>query len=592
LGDIQKGDAVVPKKVNRREFLKVSAIAGLTLSMAPGVIWAEEPKPLRLLNPQPTASGKLVGVEPIDPLVMEDHSDSFLAWRKAKIQNRIIVHIDSHIDIEWISDPDLKRIADAQTTAELRQLQLDPLHPEERPTKPLSIMNYLYPAMKEKMAKELYWVLPDSFMQGGSVLHIFKDHLVETVDRLSIDMLNSFKLKNGVIKGRLFGIPFTLCKLSDLPSFRETIVLDIDVDYFDPPNLRQRITSPPLWPEDLIAHLRKRKISTDLVSVCYSVRGGYLPLEHKFLGDDLAQMLKDPRGSDTAAAKRSRHRRSGVEYYAQGKYPEALQEFQSALESNPSDPSLQYWLSLMYRQMGKREEASAALARCISLDRFYGDLLFYDADYYANKKIFENALPLYDQLFRKEPRYMKGIFGAGLCSSKLGKPEQALQYYQKCIALFPKYFLAHFDLAVLYAELKKFNLAEEHFRSCLKLNPYFGKAWNNLALLYFDQGEKEKALEPFQKTVTLNPCYKRAQNNIGILYASQGKMDEALLHFRKATQIDPQYGPAYRNLARAHYLQGNLNEALAASEQALKLEPDNSSNILLRDEIKRNMKNP
>jgi len=41
----------MPKKVNRREFLKVSAAAGFTLSMAPDVIFAEEPKPLQLLRP-------------------------------------------------------------------------------------------------------------------------------------------------------------------------------------------------------------------------------------------------------------------------------------------------------------------------------------------------------------------------------------------------------------------------------------------------------------------------------------------------------------------------------------------------------------
>ncbi len=580
------------KEVNRREFLKVSAIAGLALSMAPDVILAEDRNPLQLLKPQKTTSGKLVGVEPIDPLVMEDHSDSFLAWREAKIQNRIIVHIDSHIDIEWISDPDLKRISTAQTKEKLRQLQLDPLHPEERRSKPLTIMNYLYPAMKEKMAKELYWVLPDSFMEGGSVLNQFKEHLVETVDQLSIEMLNSFKLRKGVIQGQLFEVPFTVCKLSDLPSFRETIVLDIDVDYFDPPNLRKRMITPPLWPEDLISLLRKRKISADLVSVCYSVRGGYLLLEHKFLGDDLAQMLKDPKGSDRATAKRMKQRRAGIQHYAQGKYPEALQEFQSALGNNPTDPSLPYWMSLIYRQMGKREEASAASARASSLDRFYGTPLLYDSDYYLNKKIFDKALASYEEILRQEPQYLKAILGAGVACSKQGKREKALAYYKKCIDRFPRYFLPHFDIAVLYAEQKKFNLAAEHFRDCLKLNPYFGKAWNDLALLYFDQGEKEKAMEPFQKTLTLNPCYKRAQNNMGILYAGQGKIDEAILHFRNATQIDSQYAPAFRNLARIHFLQGNLKEALAASERALKLEPNNAQMIQLRDEIKRSMKNP
>jgi nitroreductase len=43
------------KKVNRREFLKVSAAAGLALSMASDVVFAEEPKAVQLLKPSADA---------------------------------------------------------------------------------------------------------------------------------------------------------------------------------------------------------------------------------------------------------------------------------------------------------------------------------------------------------------------------------------------------------------------------------------------------------------------------------------------------------------------------------------------------------
>ena len=49
--DIPKGGAGMSKKVNRREFLKVSAAAGLALSMASDVVFAEEPKAVQLLKP-------------------------------------------------------------------------------------------------------------------------------------------------------------------------------------------------------------------------------------------------------------------------------------------------------------------------------------------------------------------------------------------------------------------------------------------------------------------------------------------------------------------------------------------------------------
>src|SRR4030042_5978619 len=209
--------------------------------------------------------GKLIGTEPINAILMEDHSDSFIAWRLAKVKQRTIVHVDSHIDLEWISDLDLRRIRGAKTVEELKQLQLNPLHPEEGSSKPLSIMNYLYPAIKEGMVKELYWVPQDSFMLGKSVLDKFKHHLIETLGKLSIEELNSFRLQKGIIQGRVYGVPLIVCKLSDLPQFKEPVILDIDVDYFDPPDTEKRIDVPVIWPEEFIANLAKKGIKSDLI---------------------------------------------------------------------------------------------------------------------------------------------------------------------------------------------------------------------------------------------------------------------------------------------------------------------------------------
>ena len=157
---------------------------------------------------------------------------------------------------------------------------LTPLHPEESALKPLRIMSYIYPAIMEGMVSELYWVPPDSLLSGESVLDTVKDHLIETLGKLSIDDLRSFGLEKGVIKGRVYGIPLTICKLSDLPRFEEAVVLDIDVDYFDPPDLEKKIEVPAIWPGEFVETLKKKAMRTDVVSLCYSVRGGYLALEY------------------------------------------------------------------------------------------------------------------------------------------------------------------------------------------------------------------------------------------------------------------------------------------------------------------------
>ena len=48
------------KKMSRREFLKASAATGVILSMVPSITFADEPKTIQLLKPQPGSGGPLM----------------------------------------------------------------------------------------------------------------------------------------------------------------------------------------------------------------------------------------------------------------------------------------------------------------------------------------------------------------------------------------------------------------------------------------------------------------------------------------------------------------------------------------------------
>jgi nitroreductase len=51
---------IMEKKVNRREFLKVSVATGAILTMAPNIALAEEPKPIQLLKPEMGSRNPLI----------------------------------------------------------------------------------------------------------------------------------------------------------------------------------------------------------------------------------------------------------------------------------------------------------------------------------------------------------------------------------------------------------------------------------------------------------------------------------------------------------------------------------------------------
>jgi len=74
-----------------------------------------------------------VGVDPIDHIfLMENHDRAYHLWRGAGLRQRILVHVDAHHDMSWIDD-----------------------------CRSLSIANFICPALKENIVREVCWVVPD-----------------------------------------------------------------------------------------------------------------------------------------------------------------------------------------------------------------------------------------------------------------------------------------------------------------------------------------------------------------------------------------------------------------------------------------------
>ena len=159
------------------------------------------------------------------------------------------------------------------------------------------------------------------------------------------------------------------------PFFKEAVLLDIDVDYFDPPDLGKKYDIPSIWPDELIAFLMKKGMKADVATVSYSVKGGCRRIEYKFLGDDLASLLKDPKEGHPGLSKIREHRKSGHVFRSKRLYAEAEKEFQKALELSPNDAALHYGLGLVYDQWGKPEGASVEFDQAKAIDGVYGDQL-------------------------------------------------------------------------------------------------------------------------------------------------------------------------------------------------------------------------
>lgn len=191
--------------------------------------------------------------------LIEDHDEAYRIWKRFQIKNRVVIHIDAHLDFDWIKEGN-----------------------------PINIGNYLYPAIKDGILREIYWIVPSPIWRNSVDRQRIKEWLAA-----KIIPAEDMQEERDKIHFSILGVQVIICSLTDMPVMDEGIVLDIDTDFF--------VTSS--MDEADFPHKHKRRIWIDndnflkiitdkckfieTVVICYSVKYGYTPVEFKYLADEL-----------------------------------------------------------------------------------------------------------------------------------------------------------------------------------------------------------------------------------------------------------------------------------------------------------------
>ena len=196
--------------------------------------------------------------------MVEDHHEAYHYWKKMGIKDKIVIHIDAHIDFDWMED-----------------------------STPLNVGNYIYKAIREGMIKEFYWVVPSPVWHNPEDKSYLKDWLSEKY------FLKYIEKDNGILSSTLLDTKFIISDLETLPIFKDPVILDIDLDYFvttsmaeaDYPHRFERKTW--IGIEKVCSLLKEKCHNINSAVISYSVRYSYTPVEFKPLGDELLTKLSE-----------------------------------------------------------------------------------------------------------------------------------------------------------------------------------------------------------------------------------------------------------------------------------------------------------
>jgi hypothetical protein len=436
-----------------------------------------------------------IGIDPVEQVhLMENHDRSYFLWRDAAFKNRILVHIDAHHDMWWIDD-----------------------------NRSLTIANFICVALREQIVREVYWVVPDGTWENSAARKALSGHLKELLKTYRGDPAGT-KWEHHRIRTSVMDCPLVICSLDTLPAFSENVLLDIDTDYLTIPRVSYRtedVLAPVPWrsPEELTEILRSRALSTDFVTIAYSVEGGYTPLAWKYLGDELATRLGHPDQKEMADAYL--RLREGIVARFQGEMAQAEMCFRAVGNRLGAAPYFQ--LAHLMSETGRPEEG---------------------------RRFHEQALAI-------DPSYRTAYAGPGIPLYRAKNNDASHEAFLGALILDPDDPFPHLGLGWIAARRKRWVEAEKEFRAALALQPDLIDAHRGLAKALEKQSRPQEAIEPYQQFLKLALRGHRPLNEAIATDPSAGLL------------LDSDHGRVHAALARIHERNGDSKRAISGYRIAI-----------------------
>jgi tetratricopeptide (TPR) repeat protein len=194
----------------------------------------------------------------------------------------------------------------------------------------------------------------------------------------------------------------------------------------------------------------------------------------------------------------------GLKEVWQENYVAALTCFQKAIEKNPQDANVWFYLGVCYGELGRYQDATESYKQAI---RIQPD----DAEAHNNLGVtygklgrYQDAVESYKQAIKIEPDYAKAYSNLGKSYGKLDRYQDAIESLKQVIRIKPADADAYYGLGLIYGKLGRYQDEIESYKQAIRIKPDDAKAHFSLGLAYLITGDKGSALEEYKILKTLD----------------------------------------------------------------------------------------
>ena len=195
------------------------------------------------------------------------------------------------------------------------------------------------------------------------------------------------------------------------------------------------------------------------------------------------------------------YRIGGEVYFQSGKYDEAVQIYDKAIQVNSSaEEVLLFNIGVCYRKQQKFEQAITHYEKYLEkIPHLRSEIYSSIGSSYREKDDFENAKFYFQKAIEENS---ENAFPYSELAEVYRLKKQyvdAVPYYRKMIQLDPNYEWAYIEFAATLRLIQKYDEAVSVLEQGITVNPQNDKFYGGLALAYLDKGDSKKAKEYFKR---------------------------------------------------------------------------------------------
>jgi tetratricopeptide (TPR) repeat protein len=181
-----------------------------------------------------------------------------------------------------------------------------------------------------------------------------------------------------------------------------------------------------------------------------------------------------PSPSQINVKEAGKYRQIGIQERDRGRYPQAIQALEKAVELDPQNLSGRVILGWTLHFAKQEQFAASALQEALERD----------------------------------PNYVPALNALGIVYLVSGNLQAAVTTHTKAIQLNPKNEVAYYNLCLAYHRLQQYDEAIAKGKQATVLEPNNPHPWVALAIAYWDKGEKSLAQQSYSQAIALDSRYR------------------------------------------------------------------------------------